>query len=143
MDHTLEVLKSISIDASIENLWEAMTNPVHIAKYLHGTETITDWKQGSEIIFQGKYDGQKYKDKGIVQSNVYLKELSYLYFTNFSGLEDKPENYSLVKYIFAEENGKTTFTWHQKGYPDASRQKHAKGGMETMLKHIKAISESL
>ncbi len=35
-----------------------MTNPEKIKIYLFGTETGTDWKIGSSIIFKGEYDGQ-------------------------------------------------------------------------------------
>lgn len=72
--------------------------PEKIKVYLFGTETITDWKIGSPIIFQGEYDGHKYKDKGNVLENVKNETLKYDYWSKFSGLEDKPDNYSIVTY---------------------------------------------
>ena len=63
-----------------------------------GTETITDWKIGNPIIFQGEYDGHKYKDKGNVLENIENETLKYDYWSGFSGLEDIPDNYSIITY---------------------------------------------
>jgi hypothetical protein len=37
-----------------------------IKEYLFGTNTITDWKVGSTVSFQGEFDGHSYHDKGVV-----------------------------------------------------------------------------
>ena len=71
MDHHLRTSSTVSINAGLKEVWDALVNPDKIAEYLYGTQTITDWKVGSEIIFQGQYEGWDYKDKGIV------KELTY------------------------------------------------------------------
>jgi uncharacterized protein YndB with AHSA1/START domain len=63
MRHDLKVSESVEINASPEKVWKVLTQPEFIKEYLFGTETITDWKVGSEVIFQGEYQGHKYKDK--------------------------------------------------------------------------------
>lgn len=142
MNHSLEVKKSITISASIQKVWEVMTQPEHIAKFLYGTETITDWQPNSKIVFQGEYEGHQYKDKGIVQVNKANEELSYKYYSGFSGLEDKEENYCLVRYLFENDSeGNCIFTWHQIGYPDAEKREHSESGMDALLQNIKAIAE--
>lgn len=98
MNRNLKVTKSIEINTSSETVWDALTNPEKIKVYLFGTETITDWKIGSPIIFQGEYDGHKYKDKGNVLLKIPNETLRYNYWSGFSGLEDKPDNYSIVTY---------------------------------------------
>jgi hypothetical protein len=32
-----------------------------------GTEVISDWKEGSTIIYTGEYEGKKYHDKGLIK----------------------------------------------------------------------------
>ena len=146
MRHDLIVSASVDINASPSKVWEALTNPEIIKKYLFGTETITDWKTGSEIIFQGEYGENKehkYRDKGIIKQNVPNKLLSYKYWSGFSGLEDKPENYSLVTYELKSDNDKTTnFTWTQKGYATEEGYQHSQGGMKDFLEQIKQIIEA-
>jgi len=142
MRNDLSVSESIYVSATTEQVWEALTNPEIIKEYLFGTETITDWKVGSEIIFQGEYEGHKYCDKGIVRENIPNQLLSYNYWSGFSGLEDKVENYSLVTYTVEKDTNSTKFTWTQKGFATEQGYEHSKSGMEAFLRQIKGIIES-
>src|SRR5665647_1090659 len=146
MRHDLIVSETIDINAEPSKVWNALTNPEIIKKYLFGTETITDWKVGSEIIFQGEYGENKeykYRDKGVILENVLNQLLSYSYWSGFSGLEDKPENYSVVIYkLESGDNKKTKFTWTQKGYATEEGYQHSLNGMKKFLKQIKEIIEN-
>ena len=142
MNFNLVVSKSIEINANQTKVWDAMTNPELIKKYLFGTETITDWKIGSEIIFQGEYNGIKYRDRGIVRENIQNKLLSYSYWSGFLGIEDKPENYSLVTYTIEKiDNDKTKLTWSQKGFASEEGYKHTESGLDALLGGIKSLVE--
>lgn len=142
MNKDLKVSKSIEINSSAENIWDALTNPEKIKVYLFGTETITDWKVGSPIIFQGVYDGTTYKDKGNVLENVKNKTLKYDYWSEFSGLEDTPENYSFVTYhIESTFNNQMLFTWTQEGFASEEGQQHTENGLYVMLEQIKKLVE--
>jgi uncharacterized protein YndB with AHSA1/START domain len=142
MRQDLIVSQSIVINASPDKVWDALTNPDIIKEYLFGTQTITDWKVGSDITFQGEYNGTIYKDKGIVRENVPNKLLSYSYWSGFSGLEDKLDNYSLVTYtLSSEDNKKTVFTWEQKGFGNEEGYNHSKSGMTVFLGTIKEAVE--
>jgi uncharacterized protein YndB with AHSA1/START domain len=146
MRHDLTVSESVLIDVEPEKVWRALTDPEIIKKYLFGTETLTDWKPGSEIIFQGKYGDENqhtYKDKGIILENIPGKKLSYSYWSGFSRLEDKPENYSIITYLLHDKNdGKTSFTWTQQGYATEENYQHSLQGMNEFLLQIKNIIET-
>jgi uncharacterized protein YndB with AHSA1/START domain len=146
MNHDLVVSESIDINAEPSKVWDALTDPAIIKKYLFGTETITDWKVGSEIIFQGVYgetNEHSYRDKGVILENIPNKKLSYSYWSGFSGLEDKPENYSVVTYGLQDNEDKTTtFTWTQKGYASEENYQLSLAGMKEFLKQIKEIIEN-
>jgi uncharacterized protein YndB with AHSA1/START domain len=117
MRHDLEVSKSIDVNANPSKVWNALTNPEIIKEYLFGTETVTDWKVGSEIAFQGEYNGHKYRDHCKILQNVPNELLSYSYWTAFFGLEDMPENYSIVTYNLSPiDANHTKFSWTQKGF---------------------------
>ena len=142
MRDDLIVSESIEINAAPSKVWDALTNPEIIKEYLFGTQTITDWKVGSDIIFQGEYQGKIYRDKGVIKEYIPNKLISYSYWSGFSGLEDKPENYSLVNYnVEAIGDKKTKFTWAQKGFADEKRYEHSKKGMKEFLEKIKNIIE--
>ena len=142
MNLNLEVSGSIIINEDLARVWDVLTNPELIKEYLFGTETISDWKVGNGIIFQGEWEGHKYQDKGVVRENILHKRISYSYWSSFYGTEDKPENYGLVIYELSPvDTTHTTFTWTNKGFINEERQAHSQSGMTAFLEQIKAIAE--
>lgn len=145
MRQDLIVSESIDINTNASNVWNVLTNPELIKEYLFGTETVTDWKVGSEIVFQGKYGDNlefSYRDHGVIQQYVPNELLSYSYWSGFSGLEDKPENYSLVTYTLEKKSDDVTkFTWTQKGFGTEEGYQHSLSGMKAFLEKIKEIAE--
>lgn len=141
MNKELTVTTSIEINADKAKVWDALTNPAKIKVYLFGTETLSNWKIGSEIIFQGEYQGQQYKDKGTILDVTKDELLQYSYWSGFSGLEDKPENYSLVEYKLDTTNGKTKLTLTQTGFANEQAQQHSQQAWTNVLQQIKQITE--
>lgn len=140
MDKTLVAEGHIECSKSKEKLWDALINPEKIALYLYGTETITTWEEGSDIVFQGVYEGHHYKDKGKVVRFEENKRLTYLYWSQFSGTEDKLENYGEVD-LSIQENGNTRILkWKQTGFSSPKNCEHTQQGLAAMLKHICEIA---
>lgn len=143
LNNSLEVDKSILINASKTKIWKALTDPSLIKEYLYGTETISDWKVGSDLIFQGEWEGQLYKDKGHIIEITPEKILRYDYWSGFSGLEDIPENYSLVTYSLEDEGGDVRLRVNQTGFGNEQNQSHSETGWPQVLEKIKEIAETL
>ena len=143
MNSALVVSESVLIHTTPARVWETLTAPAIIKEYLFGTETSTDWKVGSQITFRGVYgpENHRYCDKGVILENVPNKTLRYSYWSGFSGLDDRPENYATVTYSLEQMDRETKFTWTQQGYPDEARHQHSKKGMTDLLAEIKAIAE--
>lgn len=142
MNHELTVSQSVVVNADVKKVWEALTNPSIIKDYLYGTDTVTDWKVGNPIVFQGEYQGQQYKDKGVILEFKPMETISYSYWSGFSGLEDKPDNYSKVSYHVKPLDANTAeFTWTQQGFGNEDGYNHSKSGMTDFLKGIKAVME--
>lgn len=137
-----KIEKSIELNANREKVWDGLTNPEIIKQYMFGTETICDWQEGSEIIFQGSYEGTSYKDKGILQKIIPEKLLQYTYLSSFSGLEDKPENYHLITYELQDLNGKTNLILRQENIQNKEAQEHADKNWDFVLFTIKDILEN-
>jgi len=66
MNHQLEVKKTIEITASLMEVWHALTDQETIKKYFFGTTAISDWEEGSSLIFKGEWEGKTYEDKGTI-----------------------------------------------------------------------------
>ena len=87
---------SVKVGAPIEKVWDALTRPELIKKWLYGTDTVTDWKPGGPILWRGTWEGKTYEDKGKILAVEKPTKLSYTYWSNFSGKPDIPENYATV-----------------------------------------------
>jgi uncharacterized protein YndB with AHSA1/START domain len=130
----------VTIKAPVKKVWDALTNPKIVKQYFFGSDMVTDWKVGNSIIFQGEYEGKPYKDKGIVLEYSPNKSLSYSYLSNWSGLEDKPDNYLIVTYKVKETPNGTELAITQTNY-DAEKAKHSEGNWKGLIDELKTIVE--
>src|SRR6187549_2852954 len=112
----LRLTQSYSIKATKSKVWKALTDPEIIKKYFFGTETTTDWKVGSPIIFRGEWEGKPYEDKGTILEIEKEKFVKYNYWSSFSGTPDVPANYNNITYAVKEANGETVLTVTQDGF---------------------------
>ena len=141
MDKSLGVEKSVIINASKPKIWKTLTDPALIREYFFGTEIITDWKVGSDLTFQGEWQGQSYKDKGHILEFVPESILSYDYWSGFSGMEDIPENYSVVTYTVTDDIEGVRLSVRQQGFANEEARQHTDQGWQEILNKIKGIAE--
>ena len=141
IDKNLSVRKTIRINTDPSKVWDALTNPKMIKKYLFDTNVKSEWKIGSKISFEGNYQGKKFKDKGIIQKLDKEKLFQYTYLSEFSGLEDKDENYSIITFELITENEKTKLMVTQNGFVDKKAQEHSDKGWSMVFRTIKNILE--
>jgi uncharacterized protein YndB with AHSA1/START domain len=127
MDNKLIAKATTTINASASRVWEALTNPKLIKQYLFGAEVISDWKEGSPIIYKGIYEGKIYEDKGSVLKVEPEKLLLITHWSPLSGSPDTPENYHKVSYELGVENGSTQLTITQdNNSSEEEQEKNAK-----------------
>ena len=129
-----------TVNATVEKVWDALTNSEIVKQYFFGTELITNWKVGDDIIFQGEWEGQKYRDSGKVLEYSHNEKLAYSYLSNWSGKEDKPENYLWVCYEVKQIDNGTELTISQSNY-DEERAKHSEGNWALLIAEMKKIVE--
>ncbi len=143
MDKSLEISISVNIEASASKVWKALTDPEIIKQYLFGTNAISDWKVGSPILFKGEWDGNAYEDKGVILNFNKEKLFQYSYWSSFSGMDDIPDNYSIVSNILNETNGETILMIVQQGFKNQEALDHTSENWKSLLTKIKSISEQL
>lgn len=131
-----------TVHAPADRVWEALTQPDQIRKYFFGTNTSTNWKPGSPIIFTGEWEGRKYEDKGTIIAVVPKKLIKYNYWSSMSGIEDKPENYVVITYELEEEGDDTALTVRQENIPDEWMKTHAAGNWTKVLGGLKDLVEA-
>jgi uncharacterized protein YndB with AHSA1/START domain len=134
--------KRITIDASIDAVWEALTEPKMVKQYLHGTNMETDWRVGSPIIWKGEWKGKPYEDKGKVLAVEPKRLLKYTHWSPMGGSEDRPENYHTVSYELGQQNGNVMLTLKQDNNPSQEEaDKMAENNWGPVLEALKAMVE--
>ncbi|HUY74742.1 MAG TPA: SRPBCC family protein [Candidatus Dormibacteraeota bacterium] len=103
----------MTINAPRATVWDALTEPEMVRQYMHGTNLLTDWKEGSPISWKGEWKGNSYEDKGTVLAVKPQQFLKYTHWSPMGGSEDKPENYRTVTYELSVEGGTTRLTLTQ------------------------------
>ncbi|GAB4319517.1 MAG: SRPBCC family protein [Bacteroidales bacterium] len=142
-DKTLIVEKHLEIAATPEQVWDTITNPDLVRQYFFGVNVETDWQPGSEIIFSGTFEGGSFRDKGIVLECDPARTLSYSYYSSFSGLEDLPENYSMVTYKLEKKDNRTLLILTQAGFANETSLQHADAAWDQVLNGLKKIAENI
>jgi uncharacterized protein YndB with AHSA1/START domain len=128
------------LNASIEKVWDALTNPEIVKRYFFGTNLMTDWQVGHKIAFTGEWDGKAYEDKGIVQEYVPNQKAVYTYLSSWSGLADAPENYQLITYEVNEVDNGTELTITQTNF-DEEKAKHSEESWASIIEGMKKLVE--
>lgn len=143
------VTNSIIIEAAPARVWDVLTKPEETKKYMFGCETVSDWKVGSQLLWQAFYEG---KDtvfvKGAILQIEPLHILEYSVIDPNSDIADVPENYVNVTYSLEEVAGQTVLTVKQGDFSkvaDGQRRYEETlnngEGWNPILVQIKAIAE--
>lgn len=149
MSNPLVITNTITINAPAASVWDALVNPEQTKKYMYGCEALSDWEQGSPLIWKGEFDGvELIAVKGAVEEIVPEEYLAYTVLDPNGPYEDVPANYLLVTYSLHTSNGETTLTVTQGDYataPDGDkRYKEAVdgGGWSAIIAEIKKLVEA-
>ena len=130
-----------TINASADKVWNALTDPGMIKKYMFGTTVISDWKEGNKIIWKGEWEGRAYEDKGKILLSEPKKSLQYSHFSPLSGLHDSPENYHIVTIDLEEKDKQTIVTLTQTNNADEKTKDHSEKNWKMMLASLKKLLE--
>ena len=138
-DHMAKV--STVIDAPKEEVWETLTDPDAISRYMLGAKVTTDWQEGSPITWEGEWEGRSYQDKGTVREVRAPQILEYSHFSPMTGLPDVPENYHTVRIEVVEDGAATRVTLIQDNNETLEAKDHSEGNWQTMLDGLKKVVE--
>jgi hypothetical protein len=62
VDKPIVARASTIIDAPVAMVWDALVTPETIKRYMFGTTVVSDWKEGSSIVWKGEWKGKSYED---------------------------------------------------------------------------------
>jgi len=141
MNKQLTLTSSIIINAPVDKVWFALTDKETIKQYFWGTETITDWKEGSPIRFTGTWEGTVYEDKGFILKIEKEKIFKHSYWSSFWGTDYNPNDFSVITYELIQNGNQTNLTVTQEGFKDEQSRDHSVGNWQGVLENIKNLLE--
>ncbi len=144
MENKIEL--KTTIHATPEKVWETLTNPDKIEKYMFGARCDSNWKPGSKSNFYVKQDD---KEVTVVKGEVIRSEenrlLEYTLFPANSDIEDIPENYIVAIFELEEDGDETHLYVTQKGYSYVENGKEryidTMKGWKVALPMLKEVAE--
>jgi uncharacterized protein YndB with AHSA1/START domain len=141
MKQNLIAWQTATIKASVAKVWDGLTNPDIISKYMFGTKVESEWKPGTSITWSGEWQGKSYRDKGTIVDFIPGKLLRYTYFSPLSGIPDIPENYRTITIELKEADGSVRIDLEQDNNPTEEIKEHSEKNWGMMLDSLKKILE--
>ncbi len=108
---------------------------------MFGTNIISDWKEGSPIVWKGEWEGKKYEDKGLILKLEPGRLIQYSHFSPLSGQQDSPENYHTVTIELSGKGNQTFVSLLQDNNETEEARKHSENNWEMMLDGLKKLLE--
>jgi uncharacterized protein YndB with AHSA1/START domain len=129
------------ISASPAQVWEVLTDPEQIKKFMFGADVKTDWQPGSSIVWQGVYEGKEYEDKGEILEVDPGRLLKVTHYSPLTGQPDVPENYHTLTYELEDRGTSTHLSLSQDNNASEEEAEHSRGMWETLVSGVKEAAE--
>jgi uncharacterized protein YndB with AHSA1/START domain len=135
--------KTVNINAPTSKVWEALTDPEFMKKWMFDTEIniITDWEVGNPIVIRGNMNGKTFENNGAVLQFEIEKTLQYTHLSSLSRLPDRPENYSVLEFRLTPLENQTALTLTLSNFPTESIYKHLAFYWNVTLEVLKRMLE--
>jgi uncharacterized protein YndB with AHSA1/START domain len=131
----------VEVDAPVERVWTALTDPGEVKAWMFGTDLATDWLEGSPITWSGDYNRRPYQDKGEVVAVDEPHSFTVTHFSPLTGQPDVPENYHTLTYRLEPHGNSTLLSLSQDNNADADEAEHSRANWEQALSALRAHVE--
>ena len=129
------------ISASPKRVWDVLTDPEEIRKFMFGADVRTDWQPGSPITWTGEYEGKPYEDRGEILEVEPGRLLKLTHFSPLGGQPDTPENYHTLTYELTDLGEATRLSLSQDNNASEEEAEHSRGMWEMHVKGVKEAAE--
>jgi uncharacterized protein YndB with AHSA1/START domain len=129
------------IEAPPEKVWGLLTQPGSDPDIMFGSEVVSDFHEGSPIVWRGEWEGKPYEDKGEIVEVRPPSRLVLTHFSPMSGEEDVPENYHRLSFELDPVDGGTRVTLEQGGNKTEEAAEHSTANWQLMLDGLKKAAE--
>lgn len=131
----------VDISASPAQVWQALTDPEQIRRYLFGARVDTTWEPGDPITWAGQIGERSYVDHGEVVEVTPEQRLVVTHFSPLSGQEDSPENYHRLCWELSDQGDHTHLRLEQDNNATADAAAESEQNWETVVRGLKDLVE--
>lgn len=126
--------RKVTIQAPIERVWEALTNPDYTMKYMFNCRVKSTWGIQDDITWKGNYMGYDAFQKGVILECQPMSLIKYSTFDPNFGYEDVEENYVHVTYQLLETDKGIDVIFKSDNFgDDQKRYEDTKKGWDTLV----------
>jgi uncharacterized protein YndB with AHSA1/START domain len=142
---TPPIERTIGIAAPPAKVWQALTDPTLMKRWLSETEleVVTDWKVGAPIVIQGPWYKTRMVNKGTVLSFEPMQRLAYTHLSSLSRLPDVSENHTTIAFELEPNDDGTTLYLHISNFADEVIYRHLAFYWNVTLVLFKKFVEAL
>lgn len=141
MTKGLTASATATLDAPRRNVWQALVDPAAIKQYMFGADVVSDWHEGSPIVWKGEWKGKPYEDKGVILRVQPNEKLEYTHYSPLTGKPDVPESYHTVTVTLTGEGAQTRVSIAQDNNADDEARRHSEQNWATMLGGLRKYVE--
>ena len=141
MTKGLTASATATLDAPRRNVWQALVDPAAIKQYMFGADVVSDWHEGSPIVWKGEWKGKPYEDKGVILRVQPDEKLEYTHYSPLTGKPDVPESYHTVTVTLTGEGAQTRVSIAQDNNADDEARRHSEQNWATMLGGLRKYVE--
>lgn len=124
---TKKVERTVSINTSPSKLWEYLTEPNLMIKWMGEPEmnidVTTDWIVGNPILIKG-FHHVNFENKGTVLQFDPQNMIRYSHLSSISRLPDIDKNHSIITFTIEPQERKTLLKIQVENFPTESVYKH-------------------
>jgi uncharacterized protein YndB with AHSA1/START domain len=136
--------KTVIINAIPSTVWEFLTNPQLMKKWMFDTEIdiITDWKVGNSITIRvDDWYKTHLENNGTILAFEPNKRLSYSHLSSLSKLPNNIENYSIIDFNLTTKKDQTALTITLSNFPTETIYKHLAFYWNVTMELLKNVIE--
>ena len=144
MAETFVAHVSVTIGAPSAKVWDALVNPEKIKQYMPVTNVVSEWHQGSTIVWTSEFLGKTFEVRGTVLRLEPERLLEYDHsrpIFRSSGASHSPENYQRVTIELSGDGAQTTLSVTERNNLNTRELEHSEGSWRMVLHGMKALLE--
>ena len=132
---------AIEIAAPPARVWDALTDPDQIRRFMFETTVESDWKPGSPIVWKGVFEGREYEDRG----EIIAVEAPAIARDDALQSAERPGgpagNYHKLTYVLQWRGASTLIRLSQDNNASEAEAEHSRGMWESLLGGLKNVVE--